>query len=71
MSSAGGAVAGDAVRRNGTVIAQFGVREKQTMCEVCGDPMHKLDDDTEAATPRPPFDEETPEPPNTHDHTEP
>jgi hypothetical protein len=41
------------------------------MCEVCGDPMHKLDDDTEAAMPRPPLVEETPEPPNTHDHTEP
>ena len=41
------------------------------MCEVCGDPMHKLDDDTETAMPRRRANDEIPEPLSVDDHTGP
>jgi hypothetical protein len=41
------------------------------MCEVCGDPMHKLDDDAERSTARGPIDNACPAPPNDDDYPQP
>ena len=45
---------------------ETGGKEGRPMCEVCGDPMHKLDDDSERATTQSPVSTVTT--PNGYDH---